>query len=261
MGIVVEHVWYTYHAGTPLERSALIDVSLEVPDHSIAAIVGVTGSGKSTLVQQFNGLLRPSRGRVVVDGHEVSWLKGAARRTNTRNRQKATEDRWELRRHVGMLFQFPEAQLFERTVYADVAFGPRQMGLREDEVALRVRAALQVVGLPVALFGPRSPFALSGGQMRRVALAGVLAMEPTILVLDEPTAGLDYTAKVDLYGRIRLVRDTRGVTTVLVTHDMREVALLADRVFVLADGRLVAQGAPGELFARTAELEQWGLAV
>jgi len=207
------------------------------------AIVGVTGSGKSTLVQHFNALLRPTSGTVIVDGIDAG----------------ATNDLRALRRHVGMLFQSPETQLFAPTVAADVAFGPRRLGLAEAELHSRVAAALELVGLPAAEYGPRSPFSLSGGQMRRVALAGVLASEPAVLVLDEPSVGLDAAGRDEFYQVIQRIQHERGVTVVLVSHDMAEVAELADQAFVLHAGRLVAHGPPHTLFAQAELLPAWGL--
>jgi energy-coupling factor transport system ATP-binding protein len=218
---------------------------MEIARGSCAAIIGVTGSGKSTLVQHFNGLLRPTSGTVIVDGIDVS-ARGA--------------DLQALRRRVGMLFQFPETQLFENSVYADVAFGPRRMKLSKREVRTRVLKALETVGLPPHDFAQRSPFELSGGQMRRVALAGVLAMSPTILVLDEPTTGLDADARCEFYYYLRRAQQEQGVTIVLVSHDMTEVATLANRLYVLNNGRLVMQGTPRTVFAQGDALRAWGLA-
>ena len=240
--IITRNLTHLYQPG-PLQRQALVDISLEIARGSCAAIVGVTGSGKSTLVQHFNALLRPTSGTVIVDGIDAG----------------TTTDLHMLRRHVGMLFQSPETQLFAPTVAADVAFGPRRLGLAEAELNGRVAAALEMVGLPTAQYGLRSPFALSGGQMRRVALAGVLASEPTVLVLDEPSTGLDADGRAEFYRIIRRVQRERGVTVVLVSHDMGEVAALADYVFVLHAGRLVATGAPRTLFAQAELLPAWGL--
>ncbi len=249
MSIVVERLTYIYNAGTPVARVALREMSLTIEDGTCAAIVGVTGSGKSTLIQHFNGLLRPTSGRVLVDGLDVA--------------AKATRglDLRDLRRRVGLLFQFPEAQLFAASVYDDVAFGPRQLGLDEREVRERVRWALAAVALggeDAALLA-RSPFALSGGQKRRVALAGVLAMRPRTLVLDKPSAGLDAEARDELYARLAELRARAGITLVLVSHDMGEVAALADTVFVLADGALRLAGRPAEIFQRTEEIAACGL--
>lgn len=241
--ISTHNLMYAYQLG-PLQQPALIDVSLEIARGGCVAIIGVTGSGKSTLVQHFNGLLRPTSGRVIVDGLDV---------------QASTTDLRTLRQRVGMLFQSPAAQLFASTVFADVAFGPRRMRLGPDDVRARVFAALDVVGLPPREYGPRSPFELSGGQMRRVALAGVLAIEPAVLVLDEPTVGLDAAGRDEFYGYIRRAQHERGVTVVLISHDMAEVAALADRLFVLHSGRLVAQGPPNSIFAQGDRLREWGL--
>ena len=238
------HIYQSKNAG-PLQKTALTDVSLEIEHGSCAAIIGVTGSGKSTLVQHFNGLLRPTSGSVLVDGIDVN--------------DKYT-DRTALRRRIGMLFQFPEAQLFERTVYADVAFGPRRMKLRRKTIRTRVQNALDQVGLPHREFASRSPFELSGGQKRRVALAGVLAMSPSILILDEPTVGLDAAGREEFYTYLQHIKEQRGVTIVLVSHNMAEVAALADKLFVLHNGRLVMQGEPRSIFARGEELREWGLA-
>ena len=244
--IYMQHLSYTYATkqAASLRRAALIDVSLEIARGSCAAIIGVTGSGKSTLVQHINGLLLPERGSVLVDSIEVG-APGV--------------DLLNLRRRVGMLFQFPEAQLFERTVFADVAFGPLRLNLTRREVRARVIEALDMVGMPYQEYAQRPPFELSGGQRRRVALAGVLAMRPAILVLDEPGVGLDAEGKLDFYRYIRVMRGS-GITVVLVSHDMAEVAALADRLFVLHQGRLVMQGTPREIFAQPAALRDFGLA-
>ncbi|MDQ6659993.1 MAG: energy-coupling factor transporter ATPase [Chloroflexota bacterium] len=249
--IITKNLSYTY-SGTPSGRdtsgsstAALVDINLEIARGSCAAIIGITGSGKSTLVQHFNGLLRPSSGTVIVDGTDVN---------------DRSVDRYALRQRVGMLFQFPESQLFEQTVFADVAFGPRRMQLSKREVRTRVLEALETVGLPPHEFAQRSPFALSGGQMKRVALAGVLAMSPTILVLDEPTAGLDADGRAEFYSYLQRVQHERGVTIVLVSHDMTEVATLADTLFVLHNAHLVLQGSPRHIFAQGELLRKWGLA-
>jgi len=248
MSIHVERLTHIYHPGTPRARTALRDVSLTIEDGACAAIIGVTGSGKSTLVQHFNRLLRPTSGRVVVDGLDVG-----ARETRGADVQA-------LRQHVGLLFQFPEAQLFAATVYDDVAFGPRQLGLSPSAVRARVAWALDAVALghDDAVLA-RSPFALSGGQRRRVALAGVLAMRPRTLVLDEPSAGLDAEARAELYAQLRTLRRENGLTLVLVSHDMSEVAELADQLVVLTEGELRLAGAPDQVFGDTEAIIAAGL--
>ena len=245
--IITKNLCHTYQSG-PLLKAALVDINLEIERGSCVAIIGVTGSGKSTLVQHFNGLLHPTAGTIIVDGINVS-SKGAR-----------DPDLQTLRRRVGMLFQFPEAQLFEHTVYADVAFGPRRMKLSKHEVRTRVLKALETVGLPPRDFAQRSPFELSGGQMRRVALAGVLAMSPAVLVLDEPTTGLDADGRAEFYYYLRRAQQEQGVTIVLVSHDMTEVAALANWLCVLHNGHLVMQGMPRAVFAQGGALRTWGLA-
>ena len=242
--IITKNLSHTYQAG-PLSQAALVDVTLEVARGSCVGIIGVTGSGKSTLVQHFNGLLRPSSGTVIVDGLNVN---------------AADVDLAQLRQRVGMLFQFPEAQLFERTVFADVAFGPRRMKLGRHEVRTRVIRALETVGLPPRDYAQRSPFELSGGQMRRVALAGVLAMSPSILILDEPTTGLDAEGRAEFYSYLRRIREKGGVTIAVISHDMAEVAALVDWLFVLHNGHLVLQGTPRDVFSQSDWLREWGLA-
>jgi len=248
VSIVVEHLSYIYNLGAPQEHVALRDVSLTIPDGVCAAIIGVTGSGKSTLTQHFNGLLLPTSGRVIVDGLDVT-----AKTTRP-------EHLLELRRRVGLLFQFPEAQLFAPTIADDVAFGPRQLRLKDKVVKERVRWALNAVALPTDTeFLARSPFALSGGQRRRVALAGVLAMRPLTLALDEPSAGLDAEAREEIYACLDDLRAREGVTLVIVSHDMSEVAHLADVIFALAGGELKLSGPPEEVFKRTDEILACGL--
>ncbi len=242
--IVAQHLFHTYQSGA-FSKEALIDINLEIARGSCVAVIGVTGSGKSTLVQHFNGLLRPTKGTVLVDGINVG-AKGVDLRM--------------MRQRVGMLFQFPEGQLFERTIFADVAFGPKRMKLGRNEIRARVIAALETVGLPYQEYGTRSPFDLSGGQRRRVALAGVLAMLPTILVLDEPTVGLDADGRAEFYRYLRRAQEVQGVTIILVSHDMTEVASLADQLFVLHNGSLVMEGTPRSIFTESDRLRQWGLA-
>jgi len=242
--IIARNLSYTYLPG-PLAQAALASVSLEIMRGSCVAIIGVTGSGKSTLVQHFNGLLRPASGELIVDGVDLT---------------APSPDLRALRRRVGMLFQSPEAQLFAPTVLADVAFGPRQVGMTAPVASERALAALELVGLPPQVYAMRSPFDLSGGQMRRVALAGVLALHPSVLVLDEPTVGLDAAGRAEFYRYVERARHEHGVTLMLVSHDMAEVAALADWLVVLYAGQLVAQGPPGALFAQGERLREWGLA-
>lgn len=235
-----DRVTYVYGRGTPLEVQALTDVSLVIGAGEFVGIIGATGSGKSTLVQHFNGLLKPTSGRVQIDDVDIH-----ARHA----------DRRRIRQQIGLLFQYPEQQLFEETVIEDVAFGPRNLGLPEAEALARARAALEQVGLPPDRFGPRSPFGLSGGEMRRAAIAGVLAMEPRMLILDEPTAGLDPQGRHDLMDHIRRLHAGRGLTVVLVTHSMDAVAQLCRRLLVLQDGRLVADGPTRAVFTDILRLD------
>jgi len=239
-----DHVTYVYGRGTPLEVQALTDVSLVIGAGELVGIIGATGSGKSTLVQHFNGLLRPTSGRVQVDDVDIH-----ARHV----------DRRRIRQQIGLLFQYPEHQLFEETVLDDVAFGPRNLGLPEAEAQARARGALEQVGLPPDRFGPRSPFGLSGGEMRRAAIAGVLAMEPRMLILDEPAAGLDPRGRHDLMEHIRRLHARRGLTVALVTHSMDAVAQLCQRLLVLHQGRLVADGPTRAVFADVSRLDTVGL--
>ncbi|NLN17498.1 MAG: energy-coupling factor transporter ATPase [Firmicutes bacterium] len=244
MSIRVNDLVHIYQAGTPLATEALRGVTLEIQEGEFFGLIGQTGSGKSTLIQHLNGLLKPTRGSVEVDGQNL-WERG----TNLKA----------IRQKVGLVFQYPEHQLFEETVFADVAFGPRNMGLPEEEVKERVEEALAMVGLDGEI-ADRSPFELSGGQKRRVAIAGVLAMRPKYLILDEPTAGLDPMGRQEILGEISALQQ-QGVTVVLVSHNMEEVARLVSRLAVMHDGRLIAQGTPAEVFSKGELLEEVGLAL
>lgn len=243
--IEVHNLTHVYAPGTPFKITALDNISLKIERGQFFALVGATGSGKSTLAQHFNGLLAPTSGRVRVCGSDVS--DKAARRT--------------LWRKAGLVFQQPEQQLFEETVFDDVAFGPRNMGLSQDEVKGRVRDSLRMVGLNPAEVGSLSPFRLSGGMRRRAAIAGVLALRPELLILDEPTAGLDPQGRRQLMDRVDCFRRDCGISVVLVTHNMEDVARLAGQVAVLHKGRLVLEGSPREVFSRADELRQYGLDV
>ncbi len=244
MQITFEGVSHVYGKGTPFEKLALSDVSFTIPSQSYVGIIGHTGSGKSTLIQHFNGLLKPTSGRVQIG----DWTITAK-----------TKLKQEFQRLVGLVFQYPEHQLFEETVSKDVAFGPLNFGLPEDLAFARVREALQIVGLNYEEVKDTSPFQLSGGQMRRVAIAGVLAMQPRVLVLDEPTAGLDPGGKKSILEGIYRIHKEEQLTTVLVTHSMDEVARYADWLIVMAEGKIAMQGKPEQIFAEQDRLRELSL--
>ena len=244
MSIKIVNLEHIFSPGTPFETMALRNINLEIADNSLTAIIGQTGSGKSTLIQHFNGLMLPTTGEVFVNG------------LDTRNKK----ERHQIRSQVGIVFQYPEHQLFEETVEADICFGPKNMGITGDALQQRLKKALQAVSLPETILS-ESPFDLSGGQMRRVAIAGVLAMEPEILVLDEPTAGLDPVARRSILNMIDRIRDNKDITIILVTHDMEEVAQYANRVIVMNKGLIALDGTPREVFAATELLREIGLDV
>ena len=246
MGITLENVSFTYQEGTPLSSSALTDVSLTIEDGSYTALIGHTGSGKSTILQLLNGLLVPSKGSVRVFDTVITPTS-----TNKEIRQ--------IRKQVGLVFQFAENQIFEETVLKDVAFGPQNFGVSEEEAKKIAREKLTLVGIDESLF-ERSPFELSGGQMRRVAIAGMLAMEPTVLVLDEPTAGLDPLGRKELMTLFKKLH-LSGMTIVLVTHLMDDVAEYADQVYVMEKGRLVKSGKPSDVFQDVVSMENVQLGV
>ena len=246
MPIQVEHLTHTYMTDSPFAATALEDVSLTIEDGELIGLLGHTGSGKTTLVQHLNGLLKPTSGRVVVDGLDITE-KGVSL--------------LEVRRRVGLVFQYPEYQLFEETVARDVAFGPKNLGLSEQEVDERVRYALQEVGLVYDEIAERSPFELSGGQMRRVAIAGVLAMRPGTLILDEPTAGLDPAGRRSILGMIRELHAAGGLTVVMVSHNMDDISSLATRLVVMSRGRMVLTGTPREVFQHRELLSSIGLGI
>lgn len=239
MAIKVKSLFYTYLQKTPNETAALKDVSLEIAEHSFAAFLGETGSGKSTLMQNLNALLTPTSGEIEVDNFVI---------TNKKNRNKKIK---QLRKHVGLVFQFPEYQLFEETVVKDVAFGVRNFGASKEEAIEKAKVALRSVGIDDSYFD-RSPLELSGGEKRRVAIAGILAIEPDILVLDEPTAGLDPKGAEEVMSLVKKMNDN-GTTIILVTHDMELVMKYAKQVFVLHEGKLVYEGTPNHLFSHVDE--------
>ena len=246
MPIQVEHLTHTYMTDSPFAATALEDVSLTIEDGELIGLLGHTGSGKTTLVQHLNGLLKPTSGRVVVDGLDITE-KGVSL--------------LEVRRRVGLVFQYPEYQLFEETVAKDVAFGPKNLGLSEQEVDERVRYALQEVGLVYDEIAERSPFELRGGQMRRVAIAGVLAMRPGTLILDEPTAGLDPAGRRSILGMIRELHAAGGLTVVMVSHNMDDISSLATRLVVMSRGRMVLTGEPRQVFQHRELLSSIGLGI
>ena len=246
MAVIFRGVTHVFMPGSPFETAAIRDISLTIEDGEFVGLIGHTGSGKSTLIQHINGLLKPTVGTVEVDGIDIS-KKGA--------------DLKRLRRLVGLVFQYPEHQLFEETVERDVGFGPKNMGLPEDEIRRRVAHALWQVGLTGDEIPSRSPFELSGGQRRRAAIAGVLAMEPQVLILDEPTAGLDPQGREEVLSLVRDIHASGHCTVVMVSHSMDEVARVATRVVVMNKAEIAIDGTPREVFARSAELREMGLDV
>lgn len=243
--IKVSGLRHVYSADTPFEKIAIDNVNVEIPHGQLVGLIGHTGSGKSTFIQHLNGLLVPSSGTVLVDSVNINGDKAAAR---------------DVRFKVGLVFQYPEYQLFEETVYRDIAFGPKNMKLDEAEIDRRVRRAAEFAGLKEDVL-ERSPFELSGGQKRRVAIAGVIAMEPKVLVLDEPTAGLDPAGAASILANIEAYRQANHATIVIVSHSMEDVARLADRLVVVSHGTLPYIGTPREVFSHGAALEELGLGV
>ena len=244
MSVELKDVTYIYSPGTAYEMHALEHVSMEIQDGQFVGVIGHTGSGKSTLVQHFNGLIRPTSGHVYYNGEDI-WQEGYNLR--------------ELRSHVGLVFQYPEHQLFETDVLTDVCFGPKNQGLSPEECKERAKEALQHVGLDESYY-EKSPFELSGGQKRRVAIAGVLAMNPSFLILDEPTAGLDPKGRDEILDQLALLHETRGISIMLVSHSMEDIARYVERIIVMNKGHVAFDDTPKEVFSHYKELEEMGLA-
>ena len=243
--LTVEELCHTYSAHTPFEKVAVEGVSLTIPAGQFVGLLGHTGSGKSTFIQHLNALLQPTSGRVLLDGEDIHKDKASRR---------------DVKRKVGLVFQYPEYQLFEETVFADIAFGPKNMGIAKEEIDERVREAAGFVGVDESLFA-RSPLELSGGQKRRVAIAGVIAMRPGVLILDEPTAGLDPAGCRQIMDNICRYREQSGATVIIVSHDMDDAARLTERLIVFDHGHVAMDGTPEEVFSRPKELINIGLAV
>lgn len=246
MSIKIENLTHVYMKNSPFEKKALDDVNIEIKDGEFVALIGHTGSGKSTLIQHINGLLKPSSGKIIVDGTDITEKK-----INLNF----------IRKKVGLVFQYPEYQLFEETIEKDIAFGPKNLGLNDDDINNRVKRAMDMVGLKYDEYKDRSPFDLSGGQKRRVAIAGVVAMEPKVLILDEPTAGLDPKGRDDILGEIKSLQKEYKLTIILVSHSMEDVAKLADRIIVMHSGKCIIDGPPAQVFKEIDTLESVGLAV
>ena len=246
MSIKIENLTHVYMPKTPFEKKALDDVNLVIEDGEFLALIGHTGSGKSTLIQHLNGLLEPSSGRILVDNIDI-----------TNKETKLTD----IRKKIGLVFQYPEYQLFEETIEKDIAFGPNNLGLSEEEVSERVKKSMEMVGLDYETYKDVSPFDLSGGQKRRVAIAGVIAMEPKVLILDEPTAGLDPKGRDDILEQIKILHEKYKMTIVLVSHSMEDVGKLAERIVVMNKGKIALMGKPAEIFKEVETLENIGLAV
>lgn len=241
----IKNVNFIYSVGTPFEHKALDDVSLSIGEGELVGLIGHTGSGKSTLIQHFNGLLRPSSGQILLNGADI-WAEPKKIR--------------QVRFRVGLVFQYPEYQLFEETVFKDIAFGPSNAGLDEAQIRSRVLEAMDFVGLAQSLL-EKSPFELSGGQKRRVAIAGVIAMQPEVLILDEPTAGLDPRGCRDILDHIRQYHESKNCTVILVSHSMEDVARIAGRIVVMNQAKIALDGTPGAIFTRASEIENMGLSL
>lgn len=246
MSIKIENLTYVYMPKTPFEKKALDNVSLEIEDGEFLAVIGHTGSGKSTLIQHLNGLLKPASGKIYVDGTDIT--------------DKDTK-LVDIRKKVGLVFQYPEYQLFEETIAKDIAYGPSNLELNEDEILRRVKKSMEMVGLDYDEYKDISPFELSGGQKRRVAIAGVIAMEPNVLILDEPTAGLDPAGRDDILEQIKFLHEKYNMTIIFVSHSMEDVGKLAEKIIVMNDGHIELQGKPKEVFREIDTLERIGLAV
>ena len=243
--IIVEQLRHVYSAGTPFEVAAIEDIDRTIPEGQLVGIIGHTGSGKSTFIQHMNALLAPSAGKVCCGGQDINESKISRR---------------DVKHQVGLVFQYPEYQLFEETVYKDIAFGPKNMKLSQEEIDQRVREAAGFVGVEEELF-EKSPLELSGGQKRRIAIAGVIAMRPGVLILDEPTAGLDPAGCRQILDNICAYREKTGATVIIVSHNMDDVARIAERIIVFSHGRVVMDGSAGEVFSRAEELIGIGLSV
>ena len=246
MSIKIENLVHVYMPKSPFEKVALDNVNIEINDNEFVALIGHTGSGKSTLIQHMNGLLKPTSGRIIVDGEDI-----------TKEGFKLTD----IRKKVGLVFQYPEYQLFEETIEKDIEYGPRNLGLEQEEITRRVKNAMKMVGLDYDIYRNKSPFDLSGGQKRRVAIAGVIAMEPKILILDEPTAGLDPKGRDDILEQIKKLHTEYKMTIILVSHSMEDVGRLAQRIIVMNTGNVALEGTPAQVFKEIDTLENIGLAV
>ncbi len=246
MSIEVRHLTHRYSEGSAFSTVALDDVSFTIEQGEFVGIIGHTGSGKSTLVQHLNGLLKPASGQVLIDGEDLNGDK---------------TDRRKLRQRIGLVFQYPEYQLFEETVAKDIAFGPKNQGLSAEEVTNRVHYAMDCVHLDRETFSEKSPFELSGGEMRRVAIAGVIAMKPSVLILDEPTAGLDPLGRDQILSMLEDLHSRENTTIIMVSHSMEDMARLASRLLVFSEGKLVLSGTPEEVFSDEARLTSWGLGI
>lgn len=245
MSIKIDNITYIYMKGTPFEKKALDNVSVSINDGEFVALIGHTGSGKSTLIQHINGLLKPASGAIYIDDINI---------TDSKNLNA-------IRKKVGLVFQYPEYQLFEETIEKDIAFGPKNLGLSDEEVNLRVKRAMNIVSLDYDMYKNKSPFDLSGGQKRRVAIAGVVAMEPKVLILDEPTAGLDPKGRDDILKKIKELHKEYKMTIILVSHSMEDVAKIADRILVMHKGKCILDNIPSKVFKEIDTLESVGLAV
>jgi len=247
MSVEIKNLNHIYSQGSHFEFQALKNIELKIDDGDFVGIIGHTGSGKSTLIQHLNGILSPTSGTVVIDGADIF--------------AQSKKDLISLRQRVGLVFQYPEHQLFEETVYQDVAFGPKNQGFDEHEIDQRIKSAIEMVGLEFEGVKDKSPFELSGGQMRRVAIAGVLAMEPTVLILDEPTAGLDPRGRDEILDQIRKLHEEKGITVILVSHSMEDIGKLVNRIIVMNSGEVVYYDVPKNVFTEIETLEKIGLAV
>lgn len=245
MSIIIEELNHIYDIGSPFETNALNSISLEIEKGDFVGLIGHTGSGKSTLIQHMNGLLKPTSGKIFINGFDI-----------TSSKAKLSE----IRKKVGLVFQYPEYQLFEETVEKDVAFGPNNLGIEPEEVTRRVKESLEMVGLDYEEIRGKSPFELSGGQKRRVAIAGVIAMKPEVLILDEPTAGLDPKGRDEILEQILALHAKQGITVILVSHSMEDIARYVRKIFVMDGGSLVLAGDPAEVFSHVEQLEAIGLA-